>query len=69
MNDKPRTFQELFSTLSADQKRQLARDAGTSVAYLSHLANGQRKAGRKSIKALLAADNRITIDMLLAENP
>lgn len=65
MARKPKTFQELFQGMSAEEKRALAKRAETSVAYLSHLANGQRQAGRKSISNLMQADNRITLEMLL----
>lgn len=61
------TFKEFYQSLSADEKRKLAADAGTSVAYLSHIAHGYRRAGRISIVRLMQADQRITLPMLVNE--
>lgn len=57
-------FQKLFTSLDAEEKRDLAERANTSVAYLSQIANGHRKAGVDIIASLTNADNRITAAML-----
>ena len=57
-------FKDFFSGLTADEKKELAEKAGTSVAYLSQLANGHRKAGLASVTQLTQADKRITHAML-----
>lgn len=38
-------FKDYFSSLSSDEKSSLASAMGTSVAYLSQIAHGHRKAG------------------------
>lgn len=58
------TFKEHWTGLSAEEKRELARAAQTSVAYLSQLANGHRRAGIEIIANLQRVDSRITADML-----
>ncbi|MEW8178589.1 MAG: YdaS family helix-turn-helix protein [Candidatus Thiodiazotropha endolucinida] len=43
--------------MSADEKAAFAERAKTSVAYLSQLANGHRKAGLKTVHAIEQASN------------
>lgn len=57
-------FKSFFSALTADEKRELASKARTSVAYLSQMANGFRCAGYSISARLKAADPRITDNML-----
>ena len=64
MKNKPQTFKEHYASLSASQKQDLAKSAKTSVAYLSQLANGHRKAGIEVMVALKMADPAITDAML-----
>ncbi len=61
---KYETFKEFWLQLTADEKRDLAKSADTSVAYLGQVANSSRNAGRKTIANLLKADERITYGML-----
>lgn len=58
-------FRELWVNLSPDEKRQLAVKGKTSVAYLSQVANGQRRAGTKTIRNLVAADQRLSYETFL----
>lgn len=39
------TMLEFYKSLDPDQKRDIAKQAETSVAYLSHIAHGWRRAG------------------------
>lgn len=57
------TFAELWAALSPTEKDALAERASTSKAYLSQIANGHRNAGWRTIQSLIAADNRVTLDM------
>jgi len=61
-------FKELWVDLTADEKRELAAKSDTSVAYLSQVANGQRRAGRKTIGSLISADRRINFEMFFSES-
>lgn len=54
-------FQKYWVALSADEKRNLAELADTSVAYLSQVAHGTRRAGNKTIESLLKADRAISL--------
>lgn len=65
--DTATNFKGFFSSLDPEQKRELAEKAGTSVAYLSQLANGHRRAGADAIVRLCRADSRITFEMLRPE--
>lgn len=56
-------FKTFWADLTADQKRDLAQRAGTSVAYLSQIASGYRNAGTKTIAALVEAHDGITLSM------
>ena len=38
--------------LNTEEKKRFASDCGTSLAYLSQLANGHRRAGIKSMAAI-----------------
>ena len=57
-------FKSVFSALSPEEKKHLATKADTSVAYLSQIANGHRKAGVELIVNLCHADIRMTPEML-----
>lgn len=57
-------FSDLYNQMDAEQKRDLANRAGTSVPVLGHLAKGRRKAGASLGARLKRADNRITDAML-----
>jgi len=63
-----KNFKELWTELTADEKRALAYKSDTSVAYLSQIANGQRRAGRKTIGNLVTADKRINFNMFFRES-
>lgn len=58
MNKIP--FVDIYAAMSADEKRELAIKANTSVAYLSQVANGHRKAGADFIARVIAVDQRLT---------
>lgn len=60
-------FRELWSSLSPDEKRSLAEKADTSVAYLSQVAHGHRRAGYKTIASLTGADERISLAMFFPD--
>jgi len=60
-------FQDLWTSLSPEEKRQLAEKADTSVAYLSQIAGGHRRAGNKTIAGLLKADDRISFAMFFPD--
>jgi DNA-binding transcriptional regulator YdaS (Cro superfamily) len=54
-------FKTYYDNLTAAGKRDLAKKAKTSAAYLSQLANGHRKAGLKTLFVIEAATkNRVT---------
>lgn len=57
-------FKDFFSSLSADEKKTLAEKAESSVASLSQIANGHRRAGYSLAARLKRADGRITDEML-----
>jgi len=59
-----KNFDTYFSGLSAQEKKNLASNADTSVAYLSQVASGHRNAGASLIRRLMAADNSITFEMM-----
>lgn len=50
--------------MSAEEKSRLAATAKTPVSYLSQIAHGWRGAGIDVIQRLMAADNRITLEMM-----
>ena len=56
-------FSTFWVSLQPAEKAELAAKAKTSTAYLSQVANGHRVAGRKTITALLEADERISLSM------
>jgi len=58
------SFRIYYLSLSSTGKRELAREAGTSVAYLSHLAHGHRNPGAGVIRRLMQADRKITYEMM-----
>lgn len=62
-NPKP-IFCNLWESLSPEEKLRLAESADTCVAYLSQVAHGHRRAGASLIERLMAADNRITFQMM-----
>ena len=55
-------FHSLWIEMSAEEKRELAATADTSVAYLSQVANGHRSAGKKTIENLVKAHERISFE-------
>ena len=57
-------FKSHWSSLTPAQKETLAKNATTSVAYLSQVANGHRNAGADLIDRLLVADSNITYRMM-----
>lgn len=58
------TFQIYYQGLSKDEKEQLAERAQTSVAYLYQVATDRRRAGLSLALRLIAADDRISLEML-----
>lgn len=56
-------FQMFWVDLGPAEKIELAKNADTSVAYLSQVANGHRGAGKKTIQSLVGADPRISLSM------
>jgi len=63
MKKKP-AFKQLFDVLTDEEKANLAKRADTSVQYLYQIANGYRGAGSDVIGRLMAADKRITFQMM-----
>lgn len=57
-------FKTFWVSLKADEKTALAKDAETSVAYLSQVAHGHRNAGADVIERLMKADSRISFSMM-----
>lgn len=51
-------FRTHYLSLSSEQKTQLAERLETSKAYLSQLAHGHRKAGRKVLLRIAEATDR-----------
>lgn len=47
-------FKKYWTELKPEEKQQLAADCGTSFAYLSQIANGDRDPGPKMAKKLRA---------------
>jgi len=60
-------FKSLWVSLSADEKRQLAAAAHSSVATLSQVAHGSRGAGASIIRRLLKADSRVKLEWFFPE--
>lgn len=58
------TFPEFWKSLTAKERKDLADRAGISIAYLRHIALGNRHAGALTIDRLMKADNRITFQMM-----
>lgn len=58
-------FDSIWMSLSAEEKRQLAKKAGTSVPYLSQVAHKHSGPSRKLMRKLIRADDRITAEMFL----
>jgi len=59
---KTQNFKSHWVGLSPEEKKLLALNAETSVAYLSQVANKHRNAGWKTIRKLVQVDERITYD-------
>lgn len=49
------TYLSYYSSLSAGEKTEFAERLGTSVAYLSQLANGHRNPGGKILRLIYSA--------------
>ncbi|WP_422460280.1 MULTISPECIES: transcriptional regulator [unclassified Endozoicomonas] len=50
-----------YKQLNAEQKRALAKNVGTSLAYLRHLAHGRKMASHKLVKKIVTAtDGKVT---------
>lgn len=64
---KIKSFQDFYARLSPDEKRELAENADTSVAYLNQIKTGHRNAGRDLIERLMAADGRISFRMFATQ--
>ena len=60
-------FKSLWTSLSRAQKQRLAKDAITSVNYLSQVAHSHRRAGISLISRLVSADDRINAECLRPE--
>ena len=60
-------FKSYWSGLSPEAKTALAERASTSVAYLSQVAHGHRKAGADLIGRLMSANQDITFSMMRAD--
>ncbi len=58
------TFQTYWERLDADEKRMLAAKAETSVAYLSQVAHGHRRAGAGLIERLSRTDKKLSFQMM-----
>lgn len=56
-------FNTYWKTLTAAQKRDLAERSGISMSYLTVVTNGHRRAGWKTIRRLMNADELITVEM------
>ena len=52
-------IKKYMDSLNPAEKQQFAKDCGTSVAYLSQLAHGHRKAGARAIAAIEAASGSV----------
>lgn len=63
----PHTFLDIWSSMTAEAKADLVRRSKVPYTYLSAIANGKARAGASVIQRLMAADNRITFDMMRAE--
>ena len=61
---KRHTFNDYWKALSMEERKQLAKDAGTSYQYLYQLSAGIRKPGAAMCAMLKAADNRISDSLL-----
>jgi len=57
------TFKKFYLDLSKEEKEELAVTADTSKAYLDQIASGHRNAGFSTVKKLIRADSRISIEM------
>lgn len=57
-------FQTYYNGLSKDEKTDLAEKAETSVDYLYQVATDRRRAGLSLALRLIAADDRISLEML-----
>jgi hypothetical protein len=64
--NKQNSFKHFYESLTSQEKGQLAERAGTHPVYLWQLAKGKRRAGASLIERLMAADNRITFQMMRA---
>ena len=57
-------FKTYWKDLTPAQKIELAEKSATSVAYLSHIANGHRKAGANLLDRILVAEPNLTYQMM-----
>lgn len=64
--NKQNSFKQFYDSLTSQEKSQLADRAGTHPVYLWQVAKGKRRAGAGLIERLMAADNRITFQMMRA---
>lgn len=60
----PTSFKHFYDGLTPKERGDLADRAGTHPVYLWQLAKGKRRAGASLIERLMAADNRITFQMM-----
>ena len=68
-NILPMKLTDLYATLSKQERESLAKAAGMNPGYLYQLATRWRgkKASLDKIKALAAADNRLSVPELVSE--
>ena len=59
------TFRDIWTGLTADEKRVLAKKVKTSVPYLSQIAYGHRGASRGMIRRLVGARKDLSAEMFL----
>jgi plasmid maintenance system antidote protein VapI len=52
-------LKDYFSTLDAKGRRDFAKKLGTSVAYLSQLANGHRKASPEMARRMVKKSDQV----------
>lgn len=57
-------FHEYFESLDSDNKVVLAKQAGTSVAYLRQISQGRRNAGASLINSLIEAGRKDIAKMI-----
>lgn len=58
------TFKDIWVSLDADGKRELAEQTNTSVNYLSQVAHGTKRPNLETVAKIVAGNSQLTVNMI-----